>query len=272
VYALPEVLSRPAPRGCADNVHAAVLDAAANRVVVALVLDAPLAFVRAVVLVHRAQRDPLCLRLLHGAFEQVVDDLVTDRGDADSEPASAQRADHLRARVGLTRAGRTLDRKHVTVQLEHEPLGGLDRRLALALELATIIRERGRPAKQQVERRAIRRAVLQPVLEHVLAKAHQRVSQNIVPDVAVKRNGGRMLVRRRDLLLDIDGPLGVVDIDDLTQLFLADVDIVAAACIELLPRKTITLYRRPLCLDDLLKYQPRDRPPLIRVFAFLEAE
>src|SRR5690606_19311196 len=39
VYALPEVLSRPAPRGCADNVHAAVLDAAANRDVVALVLD-----------------------------------------------------------------------------------------------------------------------------------------------------------------------------------------------------------------------------------------
>jgi hypothetical protein len=62
----------------------------------------------AVVLVEQPHRLPTTPGELVHLAEQVVDDLVADRGDADALAGAQQREDRERAGVALARAGRAL--------------------------------------------------------------------------------------------------------------------------------------------------------------------
>ena len=58
------------------------------------------------------QVEALLPRRLDGFIDQIADDLVTVRRDADGSAVAHEFADHLRARVCLAGAGRSLNRQY----------------------------------------------------------------------------------------------------------------------------------------------------------------
>ena len=155
VDALLETGTRPTPGRRAEHIDVSVFESRKDGLVPGLAHDPPLAFVRAFLTVDEGHGAPILTCLLRDGLQEIDDDLVADRGDADLESRAHERADDSRTGVGLAGAGRALNGQHVAVEGERDPTGRFDGRLSRLLQSAVGACRRGWSAQQQIHGGAI---------------------------------------------------------------------------------------------------------------------
>ena len=154
-------------------------------------------------------RDPRHLR------EQLADDLVAVRGDADAVPGSHEVDDHLRPDRALARPGRPLDREVALVHLRDQAAGRALRVLALAAEVLPLcLSDSRRPAREQIPRRAVRAGAVKTVFEHPAGEPLQVLRLRLRPDEVVRYEGGGRRRRLGAAAPEVDQALFIVDEHD----------------------------------------------------------
>ena len=97
-------------------------------------VDAPLALVPALPAIDDGHLESVSMRLFRSRFEKVDDDLVADRGHTDLQAGTDKLTNDPCSRVRLPRARRTLDGKHVPIELTGNPARRVEDRFVRLLE------------------------------------------------------------------------------------------------------------------------------------------
>ena len=211
------------------------------------------------------------LRPFRRVLEEIDDHLVAHRRDPDPQPGADECADDLAAGVGLAGARRSLDGKHVAVELDSNPAGGVEGAFAVVLQSALGVCGRRRPAEQEVRRRAVRRAQGQTLRQDRRAETHQRLAERIGADMVVQDHGARLDACARLRVLDVDGT--VVELDGFHPADPGAVEVVgrvAGARVDVLRRVSVPFEGRAPRLDGLDVHEALEGPPFIAEVALLE--
>ena len=123
VDGLMQLFTRPEPRRASCDLSVVRLQHG-NDVLVLCGLENRLPLILGRLAAHflyATDREPFPGRRFDNTLEQVPDDLVTDRGNADLFSGPHEITDHPRAGIGLSGTWGGLDGEHTTVELERQP-------------------------------------------------------------------------------------------------------------------------------------------------------
>src|SRR5579872_635836 len=176
--------------------------------------------------------------------QQLANDLVACRRDADPLALTHKFADHARPGEGLSGTRRPLNCQNRAVEHRSQALGGYNGSLARQDERCVSIRESGRAAQQQISCRSVRSVRIYSIRVNPGADAVDRFCQNVragsdIFDIRCEWMDLRRFLR----LLDVNGSHRNIDAYDLAKLLTFETQFIAGANVSLLFLECIAVGR-----------------------------
>ena len=209
-----------------SNRRAARPSTTAALLVVTVTTSTCAAIVRAIALLDRPDRRSLLRCGLGDLLQEVRDRLVRLRRDPDPPTGPDEVEDHPRPGVRLAGARRTLDREDRLVELHGDASRRLDRRFGFALQRIAhgSAAQAGLASEQQVTRGTERSVAVHAVRQDGVGDLEHGARHRARSDRLAGDERGRVVVQARRTAQEVDGPVHVVDGDDLAGI-LAEVTV-----------------------------------------------